>query len=97
EKWSASLSVIDLGFIKWKSNNREYSSVGDFEFDGVDADLSKEKPVESFDALQDSLKEAFEFKETDGVAYSKALSSRIFAGAQYRINEKHTVGALYHL
>ncbi len=96
EHWNFSASILDLGKIKWTGNTREYSSKGSFTYDGIDADLCKDKPVESFDNIVDSLEAAFEFKETDGNSYSRALASRVFLGANYAFNEKHSVGALYH-
>src|SRR5690606_8645925 len=48
DKWSFSASVIDLGFINWKSATRNYVSNGTFEYEGVDANLNEDDPVGSF-------------------------------------------------
>lgn len=96
DRWDFSASVLDLGLINWKGNTREYASNGSFTYEGFNADLSKEKPVESFEDIKDSLKAAFEFTETDGNAYSRALASRVFLAANYNFNDKHSVGAIYH-
>ena len=100
EKWDISASVIDLGFIKWSTERVDYVSNGEFEFEGIDADLSNDKPVEdgAFDAVLDSIGEALEFEEVEGgPSYTKALPSRIFLGANYKLNEKHAFGGVYHM
>jgi len=97
DKWSFSASVIDLGFINWKSATRNYVSNGTFEYEGVDANLNEDDPVGSFDEIIDSLAAAFDFKEVDGEKYTKWLASRAFLAANYKINEKHTFGAVYQL
>lgn len=96
DKFQVSASVIDLGFINWKANVQDLRSEGFFEFDGVDADLAADQPVDEniFEDIQDSIFEAFEFDTIPGESYRRALSSRIFIGGNYRISEKHSVGAL---
>ncbi len=96
EKWNFSASVIDLGMINWQSNTRDYVSKGTFEYDGLNADLSNDKPITSFKEITDSLEEAFDFQEIEGNSYNKALSSRVFLGANYHLTDRHTFGLLYH-
>ncbi|AEV31413.1 hypothetical protein Oweho_0394 [Owenweeksia hongkongensis DSM 17368] len=97
DKWSFSASVLDLGFINWKSGTRDYVSKGTFEYEGVDANLNDDDPVGSFDEILDSLAAAFEFTEVDGEKYTKWLASRVFLAANYKINERHTFGAVYQM
>lgn len=96
DNWSVSASVLDLGLINWSMNTRDYVSKGSYSYDGIDADLSGDDIDQSAENVQDSLKEAFDFKEVDGEAYSQWLSTRIFAGVNYALTDKHTFGALYH-
>ncbi len=96
ENWDVSASVIDLGLINWTANTRDYRSNGEFVYDGIDADLADDNLGDSWENTQDSLSEAFDFKETDGESYTRWLSPRVFLGGNYHFNDKHAVGALYH-
>ncbi len=97
DNWSFSASVLDLGFINWKSATRDYVSNGTFLYEGLDVNLNDDNPIGSFDEILDSLTAAFDFKEVDGERYTKWLASRVFLGANYKINEKHTFGAVYQM
>lgn len=96
EKWNVSASVLDLGFINWKTNTKDYISNGQFEYTGLEANLTDDKPIESFEDITDSLEAAFDFKEVSGNSYNRSLSSRVFLGVNYHLNERHTFGLLYH-
>ncbi|MDZ7846639.1 MAG: DUF5723 family protein [Owenweeksia sp.] len=96
EKWQISASVLDLGFINWRQNTRNYISQGRFEFNGLDADLSDDQPIKDFENILDSLYDAFEFREVDGESYTRSLAPRVFIGGNFRLNDKHSFGALYH-
>lgn len=95
--WSVSASVLDLGYINWKSATRDYVSNGTFEYEGVDANLNEDDPIGSFDDVIDSLSALFDFEELDGDKYTRWLTSRAFLAANYKINEKHAFGAVYQL
>lgn len=96
DKIQVSASVLDLGSITWAANNKELVSSGVFEFEGADADLAADEPLNEnfFDDLQDSLFSAFEFDTVASSPYTRRLSPRMFIGATYAFNEKHSVGVL---
>ena len=96
EQIQVSASVLDLGSINWKANNYDLVSSGKFEFDGADANLSDDEPINEkyFENLRDSLFSAFEFDTVSGQSYSRSLSPRLFLGGTYSFNEKHAVGIL---
>ncbi len=96
DKMSISASVLDMGAINWQTNNRDYISKGDFHYEGLNADLSDEEPVEDEQAVLDSLKAAFNFEEVDGQAYSRGLSSQFYLGGEYQLSKRHSLSALYH-
>jgi hypothetical protein len=96
EKWNFSASIVDLGFINWKNNTRDYISNGRYVYDGLEANLSDDNPIQDFEDITDSLEAAFNFEEVDGNSYTKALSSRVFLGANYHLTDRHTFGLLYH-
>lgn len=96
EQIQVSASVLDIGSITWAANNYDLVSKGRFEFEGVDADLAADEPINEnfFDDLQDSLFKALEFDTVAGQSYTRSLSPRMFIGATYSFNEKHSVGVL---
>lgn len=96
DHWNFSASLLDFGYVNWRSSTTENSSEGSYVFDGVSADLSSDQPIESFDAVVDSLEAAFNFQETKGVEYKRNLSSRFFLSANYQLSERHGFGVLYH-
>lgn len=95
DHWSFSASVLDLGSIKWEQNTMDYRSEGNFNFDGISADLAEEEPI-SEESIADSLEAAFDFQEIPGNSYTRALNPQLYLGAEYWFNEKHSLGALYH-
>jgi len=82
-------SIVDLGFIYWSSNIENFESKGYFQFNGIDlsnyqinsnnADLIRQ--------LKDSLNNAFKFYNNPQ-SYTTYLTTKIFAGAIFHINEK---------
>ena len=91
-----SASVLDIGSITWKANNYDLVSKGFFEFNGADADLAADEPIDEdfFDDLRDSIFNALEFDTVAGASYTRSLSPRMFIGGTYDFNEKHSVGVL---
>lgn len=96
EKIQVSASILDLGSITWGANNKDLVSSGVFEFDGADADLAADEPLDEnfFEDLQDSIFKAFEFDTIASSPYTRSLSPRMFIGGTYSFNEKHSVGVL---
>jgi hypothetical protein len=96
DHFDVSASFLDLGLITYNDNNRDYVSKGDFEFEGIEFDLSNGDFGQALDDATDSLEAAFNFREEDGNVYSRALMNRAFVSVNYHINEKHSFGALFH-
>lgn len=91
-----SASYLDFGSITYTSFNRDYVSEGEFTFEGIEIDLSKDDFSNVGDATLDSLEKAFNFREEDGNTYTRDLMNRAFVSFNYNINEKHSFGALFH-
>jgi hypothetical protein len=96
DHFDVSASLLDLGSITYNDNNRDYISKGEFEFDGIDFDLSQGDFGQAVDDARDSLEAAFNFREEDGNVYSRDLMRRAFVSVNYHINDKHSFGALFH-
>ncbi len=86
EALSFSASVLDLGFIGWKSDVINYRSSGTFTFEGSEQEGSLAD--EGFDidteALTDSIANAFEVFE-DSASYTTGLPTKMYLTAQYRL------------
>lgn len=95
-KLSVSGSVLDLGSITWQSGNEDYVSRGEYDFEGIEIDLSQQDFDGVIDNLTDSLQNVFEFDTLVGETYTRALPTRFFAGLNYNLTPKHGFGILYH-
>ena len=102
EQLNVFLSVKDLGAIRWNNNSQQIQSKGKFVFEGVLVkplesdtatfeDLIKEIPKR----LADTLLTKFEPEFMDAKAYTTMLPTTFYVGAEYILNSKLQVGALY--
>lgn len=96
DHWQISGSILDWGSVEWTQNNRQFTSKGRYEFDGVDMDFSDDNFQDNYEATLDSLEQELNFQDTAGIAYERKLARQIYAGVNWKINEKQTLGALYH-
>lgn len=96
DKFDVSASYLDMGSITYKSFNRDYVSEGEFDFEGVEIDLSQDDFSNVGDATLDSLEKAFNFREEDGNTYTRSLMSQAYVSFNYNISPKHSFGALFH-
>lgn len=98
KRLSINASVIDLGYINWGSNVSNLTiDKGEYTFDGIEIDAFSPQEDSSntspFDRITDSLKEAFNVRETNE-AYNTPLVGRIYIGANYKLSEKLMVGGV---
>jgi len=96
DHFDVSASLLDLGSITYNDNNRDYVSKGEFEFEGIEFDLSQDDFSQVIEDATDSLEAAFNFREEDGNVYSRDLMRRAFVSVNYHINDRHSLGALFH-
>jgi outer membrane protein OmpA-like peptidoglycan-associated protein len=86
---SVSASVVDLGYITWDKNYRNYNlDTKEFNYKGVDLkDLNQFDSLEKrFTELQDSIiTKVFVPTETTN-AYTTNLNAKLYLGAQYALN-----------
>lgn len=91
KRFSFSGSVLDLGYVNWKTNLKSYHSSdvsitteGPLFTVGVDDDFGV--VLENF---ADSLIDMFDIQEREGVEYKSDLFAKINLAATFHINEKH--------
>ena len=81
ERVSLNFSVLDLGFINWKSGLKSYESTTDsIEFSGISADINTTEDI--FKAYGDSLAELIDINEFEQ-QYKSKLPTRFFVGLEY--------------
>ena len=90
-----SASVVDLGFIRWKSNTNRLSSEGDASFSGFDLNQLSADPNQTdlIGTLVDSIQEAWEFTNSTD-PYWSMLSTKVYVGGLYKIIPKLGFGGL---
>ena len=86
EELSFSGSIVNLGFIRWKSQVINRRSEGSFSFEGVDnSELLTGGGFEiDLTALTDSIADAFEITE-DSAAYTTGLPTQMYLTGYYRL------------
>lgn len=96
DKISVNASIIDLGWITWKTNNKNYNlKAFNYTFDGLDVSKSiTDTSVNAFETLQDTLGEIFKTEETTE-SYSTGLATRFYIGGNYKANDYFSFGALW--
>jgi hypothetical protein len=100
EKISLSASVLDLGFIHWKDDIKNYvQDEVKTVYRGIDMDkvltlkdMDRESMVK---ASLDSAKNIFDIKETSD-PYTTILAARTMIGGSYKINNKQDAGAIIY-
>lgn len=97
DKIAAYASIVDLGFIKWKTNPNSMTFNADYDFKGVDMSgfLSdqEENPDDTGNAFLDTLKAAFDISNNT-TAYRTGLGTKFFIGGTYAVHEKIELGLL---
>jgi hypothetical protein len=90
-----SASIINLGYIRWRSNINRFESEGSFTFHGFD--LSKYAPgsdeTELFQALLDSIDNSFIFSSSNK-PFTSFMTPKIYLGGLYKLNKKLAFGGL---
>lgn len=96
DRLSLSLSIIDLGYIKWDVEDVTLVNlIGSYSFKGVDLgdDLDGTESDDPFQDAVDSLQNSF---TTSGSSksYKTYLGTKIYVGASYMVSKKFDVGFL---
>jgi hypothetical protein len=87
---SISASVVDLGFIRWKSNNHNFTTGGSTDFRGLNINLNDKNPGET---LLDSLGKEYK-PSTNTDPYTTSISAKLYAGVHYQLLKSVGIGAL---
>ena len=97
DRFSVSLSVIDLGYIKWEAKDvTSLELKGNYAFKGVDVSNeigANDSESDPFDEMIDSLENSFTISNT-AKSYTTTLGTKIYIGANYAVSKKFDVGFL---
>ncbi|MFO7669396.1 MAG: DUF5723 family protein [Bacteroidales bacterium] len=100
EKLHISLSLLDLGYIRWKDEVHQADYRMEYDFPGFELnpfDLSEEYTFQDYldssvNQLADSLAGFLEI--TPGIIYSKRLNTKLYVGASYDVTPNINFGVL---
>ena len=105
-KWfEVSASVLDLGFIKWKTNPRQYNvkervfSIMGYSYDDVvggNDDISDFDYMDYLTGIADSLGRIFGSELLPSGSYTKMLNTKINIGGSFFLNENHRFNAIFN-
>lgn len=87
-----SLSVLDLGYIKWKNYTHTSFLDGSFTFDGVELSLS-DTSANFLNDITDTIKSSLEFTGNND-PFKTYLAPKIYIGGRYFITKTLDVGIL---
>ncbi|MDA3953679.1 MAG: DUF5723 family protein [Bacteroidales bacterium] len=97
DKLSISLSVIDLGYIKWDAKDvTTLELTGSYSFKGFDVSDeigSSDSDVSPFETMSDSLMNSFTVSNT-AESYKTSLGSKIYIGANFAVSKNFDLGFL---
>lgn len=93
EKFSVGLSVLDLGYIKWESNNYDIVSNGEYVFEGVELDGVDV----DFNNVVDSIASALNVETINSEPYTARTYTKIMAQGNYDMSDKHRFSATVRL
>ncbi|NJK93522.1 MAG: hypothetical protein HC905_00075 [Bacteroidales bacterium] len=80
DKLTLSGSILDLGYINWKSNVNTLSGGGDYTLEGID--LNQPDSVNFIETLLDTLQDVYDVTVTND-PYSQLLTPKLYIGASY--------------
>lgn len=96
DKWTFNTSILDLGYINWKNDVKNYiTDAGRYFFDGVDITSFLNDSTENIGAVLDSLGDAYTPKETNN-SYKSYLPVQTYLTSTYNISEKSFASCLLH-
>lgn len=95
-RFKINASIIDIGYIRWKSNVKNYvTAAGSYSFDGVDINKFFNDSSSGMDNVVDSLGDSFKpIEKTD--PYTTNLPTHIYLNGSYQLGTKTTATGLIH-
>ena len=86
---------MDIEKISWDKSVRNYSFVGDYDYEGLEVGQELLEDDPDLGSVLDTLKELYEPFE-DNLAFSSNIASRYYAVFNYHYNSNWNFGAVFH-
>ncbi len=94
DKITLAASLLDLGFIRWGSNMKQFEGKGTLEFEGFDLrDISSGGSTDFLQILIDTIRQVLQFSSSENPYYT-GLMPKLYAGATYQLLTDVKVSAL---
>ncbi|MDA3780854.1 MAG: DUF5723 family protein [Bacteroidales bacterium] len=89
DKVSVSLSIIDLGYIKWSKGVTNLDLNGEFNYTGIDlsSEFDETDNSDPFETLTDSIENSFTITDKKE-SYTTPLGAKIYIGGSYYLTPK---------
>jgi hypothetical protein len=93
------MSLIDFGFVSWKTDLSSFSENGNFPYRGINLDDPLNTPPTTndvhglFTSLSDSLLNAF-YADSISTSFSTLLPVKLYIAGEYKLNENVTLGGV---
>jgi hypothetical protein len=96
ERWKFNTSIIDLGYINWKSNVKNMvTASGSYVFGGIDINKFINDSTSSMSSVTDSLSDSFKPIENND-SYKTSLPTHVYFNAAYLLTSKMNATGLLH-
>ncbi|MCK4661847.1 MAG: hypothetical protein KAT68_03195 [Bacteroidales bacterium] len=87
-------SIIDLGFIRWRSNLNNVTQDGKFTFRGIEGEDAINDINNYFTEIADTFLTEFQYDPAIKKAYFYWMPTQLYLGSTYSLNRKINFGAL---
>ncbi|HAN18873.1 MAG: hypothetical protein A2X13_07760 [Bacteroidetes bacterium GWC2_33_15] len=95
DKLALSLSIVDLGYIKWNKDVTNLELNGDFTFKGIDAgeQITNDSIDDPFQIIVDSLENSFKISNKSE-SFTSGLGTKVYFGASWLVSNKFDLSVL---
>lgn len=96
-RWKFNASIIDFGYINWKSNVKNLvTETGSYRFDGVDMnEFINSDSSSGFANVSDTISSTFTPKENSD-AYKTTLPTHLYFNTSFQVDQRMTATGLLH-
>ncbi len=94
EKWSTTLNINDLGFVRWKTDAKRYfNNKAQFKWEGLDLNELLDGDSDYAQNLSDSLADIFGLDNQE-VSFINPLTADIYLGGEYKVTNDFIAAAI---
>jgi hypothetical protein len=91
DKITLSASILDLGFIRWRSNMRNIKVTGNFKYQGIP--FNSINTNNFFENIEETYRDSVDY-EISHNPYFTLLPVKLYAGGNYKLSEKMTANLI---